>query len=173
MVVSIDKLNSAIDRIVQLSRAHGPVVASAIVRMKMIGINDSGIGKVAKYLSNDLNDSGLSTKAAQSQFLIPPTPPPVGIMSPYYAGAPYTPVQPISPLSPRLGHVPGPGIAPVEEAKPSGPGVAKALSLLGALGLLGWDLLLRDKTKLRNAGFVRKYWPMLLAAGLAAYGLLG
>jgi hypothetical protein len=173
MVVSIDRLNSAIDKIVQLSRSHGPVIASAIVRMKMMGINDSGIGKVAKYLSHDLDDSGLSTKAAQSQFLIPPTPPPVGVMPPYHAGTPYTPIQPISPLSPGLGHVPGPSIAPGEEANPSGPGAAKALSLLGALGLLGWDLMLRDKTKLRNAGFVHKYWPMLLAAGLAAYGLLG
>jgi hypothetical protein len=173
MVISIDRLDSAIDKIVQLSRSHGPIVASAIVRMKMAGISDSGINKVAKYLAYKQNDNELSTKAAQSQFLIPPTPPPVGAMTSYYAVTPYTPVQPISPLSPRLGHVPGPGIAPVEEAKPSGPGVAKALSLLGALGLLGWDLLLRDKTKLRNAGFVRKYWPMLLAAGLAAYGLLG
>jgi hypothetical protein len=52
-------------------------------------------------------------------------------------------------------------------------GIPRAVPVLGALGLLGWDLLIRDKKKLQNAGFLDKYWPIIAAAGLGGLGLFG
>jgi hypothetical protein len=52
-------------------------------------------------------------------------------------------------------------------------GIPRAVPVLGALGLLGWDMLIRDKKKLQNAGLIDRYWPIIVAAGLGGLGLFG